>query len=99
MSMKKTKKMERIFERMAKIERMERGKLCKMTGKESYNHQTWQDGRNLVRYVPKSEVEELKQDIAGYQQFMKLAEQYADEVIRRSRKEREKKKRKDTRKS
>lgn len=93
MSMKNTKKMKRLLERMATIERMERGKLCQMTGKQSYNHQTWQDRRNVVRYVPKAEVEELKKDIAGYQLFSKLAEQYADEVIRVSRREREKKKR------
>ncbi len=92
MSMKHTKKMKRLLERMADIERMERGKLCQMGGRPHFNHQTWRDGRNEVRYVPKGEVAELKKDIAGYQLFTKLAEQYADEVIRQSRREREKKK-------
>lgn len=92
MSMKHTKKMNRLLERMADIERMERGKLCQMGGRPHYNHQTWRDGRNEVRYVRKDEVKELKKDIAGYQLFTKLAEQYADEVIRQSRREREKKK-------
>ena len=77
---------------MAKIERMERGKLCQMGGRAHYNHQTWRNGKNVVRYVPKSEVAELEKDIAGYQLFIKLAEEYADEVIRISRREREKKK-------
>lgn len=90
--MKHTKKMKRLLERMAGIGRMERGKLCQMGGRPHYNHQTWRDGRNEVRYVPKGEVKELKKDIAGYQLFTKLAEQYADEVIRQSRREREKKK-------
>ncbi len=90
--MKITKKMQRLLERMAGIERMERGKLCQMGGRPHYNHQTWRNGRNEVRYVSKDEVAELKKDIAGYQQFTKLAEQYADEVIRASRREREKKK-------
>ncbi len=90
--MKPTKKMKRLLERMESIERMERGKLCPMSGGAHYNHQTWRDGRNEVRYVPKSEVAELKKDIAGYQLFIKLAEQYADEVIRASRRERKKKK-------
>ncbi len=89
--MKHTKKMKRLLERMEAIERMERGKLCQMGGRPHYNHQTWRDGKNVVRYVPKGEVEELKKDIAGYQLFAKLAEQYADEVIRMSRREREKK--------
>lgn len=93
MSMKYTKKMKRLLERMAAVERMERGKLCRMSGRPHYNHQTWREGRNEVRYVPKDEVAELKKDIAGYQLFTKLAEQYAGEVIRASRREREKKKR------
>ena len=77
---------------MAGIERMERGKLCQMGGRSHYNHQTWRDGKNVVRYVPKAEAAELKKDIAGYQRFAKLAEQYADEVIRASRRERARKK-------
>ena len=97
--MKHTKKMKRLLERMADIERMERGKLCQMGGRPHYNHQTWRDGRNEVRYVPKDEVVELKKDIAGYQLFTQLAEQYADEVIRATRQEREKKKRSENKKS
>ena len=94
MSMKNTQKMKHLLERMAAIERMERGKLCQMSGKSHYNHQTWRNGKNEVRYVSRGDAEELQKDIAGYQQFIKLAEQYADEVIRRSRREREKKKKK-----
>lgn len=90
--MKHTKKMTRLLERMAAIERMERGKLCRMGGRPHYNHQTWQDGKNVVRYVPKDQVDELKKDIAGYQLFMKLAAEYADEVITASRRQRERKK-------
>jgi hypothetical protein len=93
MSMKITKKMQPLLERMAGIERMERGKLCQMGGRPHYNHQTWREGRNEVRYVPKDEVVELKKDIAGYQLFSRLAEQYADEVIRATRAERQKGKR------
>ena len=92
MSMKQTKKMRQLLERISTIERMERGKLCKMTDKEHYNHQTWSNGKNEVRYVPANEVAELKKDIAGYQQFIKLTEQYADEIIRKSRRTRAKKK-------
>ena len=85
--------MKRLLERMAAIEGMERGKLCQMSGRPHYNHQAWRDGRNEVRYIPKDEVVDLKKDIAGYTLFAKLAEQYADEVIRASRRERKKKKR------
>lgn len=92
MSMKPTRKMKRLLERMAAIERMERGKLCQMTGRPHYNHQTWRNGRNEVRYVPENEVADLQKDIAGYQLFVKLAEQYADEVIRITRRQRQKRK-------
>jgi len=87
--MKPTQKMKRLLERMAEIERMERGALCQMTGRPHYNHQTWRDGHNEVRYVPKDQVAELRKDIAGYQLFTKLAEQYADEVIRITRRRRD----------
>lgn len=68
---------------------MERGKLCRMGGRPHYNHQTWQDGRNVVRYVPLGEKDFLQDAIDGYQQFMKLAEQYAEEVIKQTRRERQ----------
>lgn len=90
--MKHTKKMERLLKRMAGIKRMERGTLCQMGERPHYNHQTWRDGKNVVRYVPKAEVADLEKDIAGYQLFTKLAQQYAEEVIRASRRAREKKK-------
>jgi predicted ArsR family transcriptional regulator len=79
--------MKRILERMAKIGRMERGKPCQMAGRPHYNHQTWQDGRNAVRYVPVDETAALQEAIKGYRQFIALAEQYADEVIRMTRRE------------
>jgi len=83
--MKQTKKMQRLLERMAQIERMERGKLCRMGGRPHYNHQTWREGRNVVRYVPAQEVQALKDALEGYARFIKLAQQYADEVIRQTR--------------
>jgi hypothetical protein len=88
--MKHTKKMLRLLERMAAIGRMERGKVCQLTGRRHYNHQTWRNGRNEVRYVREDEVADLRKDIAGYQLFLQLAEQYAHEVIRQTRREREK---------
>ena len=55
-SMKPTKKTRPLLERMARIERMERGTLSRMGQRPHYNHQTWQDGRNGVRYVPSKQV-------------------------------------------
>ena len=90
--MKQTKKTRLLLERMAGIERMERGKICQMAGRPHHNHQTWQDGRNVVRYVPADEVDELQKAIDGYTLFRELAEQYAEEIISATRKERDKKK-------
>lgn len=70
---------------MARIERMERGTICRMTGRAHYNHQTWIDGRNVVRYVPRDQVRALQKAIDGYALFQRLARQYADAVIRRTR--------------
>jgi hypothetical protein len=88
--MKHTKKMQALLERMAKIERMERGKLCQMGGRPHHNHQSWENGKNVVRYVPACETEFLQEAINGYQAFMNFAEQYADEVIKQTRSKRAK---------
>ena len=88
--MKHTRKMKSLLDRIATIERMERGKLCQMGERPHYNHQTWQEGRNVVRYVPANEMKSLQEAISGYNQFLKLVEQYADEVIRQTRRERKK---------
>jgi hypothetical protein len=85
--MKTTKKMQRLLERMARVDKMERGKLCKMGSRPHYNHQSWQNGRNVVRYVPAAQKDFVEEAIEGYNEFMRLAEQYADEVIKHTRKE------------
>ena len=88
-SMKQTKKMQIILERMSRIEKMERGKLCQM-GSGHFNHQAWQDGRNIVRYVPSDQTAFVKKAIDGYTLFLKLASQYADEVIKQTRRDQKK---------
>jgi len=80
-----------LLERMGRIGRMERGTVCRMTGRPHYNHQTWQDGRNVVRYVPPEQVADLQAAIDGYHLFMKLAQQYAEHIIQRTRREQRKK--------
>lgn len=79
---------EKILQEMAAIQQMERGKLCRMRKAPSghyYNHQTWEKGRNVVRYVPRHQVQNLKNAIAGYQRFLKLSQAYADVIIQRTR--------------
>jgi hypothetical protein len=43
-----------------------------------------------VRYVPAAEKAFVPEGIDGYNEFMRLAEQYADEVIKQTRKEKAK---------
>ena len=71
---------------MAAIDRMERGKLCRMAGKKHYNLQAWRNGRNEVRYVRNEERQAIQEAIDGYRLFVELAEAYADEVIEQTRK-------------
>jgi len=79
---------ERILRDIAAIPAMARGTLCAMrkaaSGKPYYNHQTWSGGRNVVRYVPPGKVRPLRQAIAGYRKFLKLADEYAESVAKRT---------------
>jgi hypothetical protein len=88
--MKTSNKARRLLERMAEIDRMERGKLCRMSGRPNYNLQAWRNGRNEVRYVRQQEVDAVQEAIDGYNLFMKLAHQYADALIQQTRREHKK---------
>jgi hypothetical protein len=83
--MKAKSKPQSLLNQMARIQWMERGKLCPMGAGAYYNHQTWEQGRNLVRYVPRERVGDLQKAIAGYQRYLKLTKVYADEIIQRTR--------------
>jgi hypothetical protein len=83
--MKAKSKPETLLQQMARIQCMERGKLCPMGAGSYYNHQTWEKGRNVVRYVSRPRVAALRRAIAGYQQYLKLTQAYADQIIRRTR--------------
>ena len=91
--MKTTAKAQGLLERIAQIQEMERGKICKMTGREHFNHQTWDAGHNTVGYVPREDIEDLQQAIDGYALFTELTRQYADEIVRLSRIQRAKRSR------
>jgi hypothetical protein len=67
---------------------MERGTLCPMRNGRYFNRQTWERGRNVVRYVPAAHVPALRRSIAGYRRFLKLAEQYAALIVQQTRRRR-----------
>ena len=83
--MKAKPKPEALLKQIAAIQEMERGKLCRMRDGAHYNHQTWEKGRNVVRYVPRQRMSHLQKAISGYQKYAKLTKAYADAVIHRTR--------------
>jgi len=79
-----------LLQQIAQIQHMERGKLCVIRqGPQGpyYNHQTWENGRNVSRYVPQDQVAPLQQAIAGYAQFQNLVEQYIQLMVDKTRAE------------
>jgi hypothetical protein len=79
-----------ILQQIAQIQHMEQGKLCVLReGPDGpyYNIQCWEQGKNCCRYVPREQVPAVQKAIAGYQQFQELVEQYAQQVIEKTREE------------
>jgi hypothetical protein len=79
-----------LFEKIAQIQRMERGKLTVMReGPEGsyYKHQAWENGQNLSRYVSRDQAPAVQEAIDGYQKFQELTEQYAQALIDKTRAE------------
>lgn len=82
---------ESLLNQMAQIRRMDRGTIHVLRqGPQGpyYNHQCYEGGKNVSRYLPTDQVSELKQAIEGYHQFEQLSAQYVDLVVARTRAER-----------
>ena len=81
-----------ILKQIAKIERMEPGKLCVIGQGPNgpyHNLQCREDGKTRTRYVPAEQVAVVAEHTANYRQFQSLTEEYAALVIARTRAERE----------
>ena len=79
-----------LFEQMAQIQRMERGKLTVMRQGPLgpyYKLQVWENGKNLSRYVERDQAASVQEAIDGYHQFQALTEQYAQALIDKTRAE------------
>lgn len=79
-----------LFEQIAQIQRMERGKLTVMReGPEGpyYKHQAWEDGKNRSRYVSRDQAPALQEAIEGYHRYQELTAQYAQAIIVKTRAE------------
>jgi hypothetical protein len=80
-----------LLQQMAQIQQMERGKLCVLRqGPDGpyYNHQTWEQGKNVSRYVPRDQLPVLREAIEGYERFQALSQQYVELMVEKTRAER-----------
>lgn len=80
-----------LLQQMAQIPSIERGKLCVVRqGPDGpyYNHQTWEKGKNVSRYVPRDQVEAVQKAIDGYHLYQELSDQYVECMVQKTRAER-----------
>lgn len=79
-----------ILREIAQIRHMEKGSLHIMRQGPSgpyYNLQLIENGKHVSRYVPQDQLDPLRNAIDGYQHFTRLADQYSQLVIERTRAE------------
>ena len=82
---------ESLLQQIAQIQRMDRGTLSVIRqGPQGpyYNHQCYEQGRNVSRYVPCDQVAPLQEAQDNYRRFQALVEQYVQLVVQRTRAER-----------
>ena len=82
---------ESVLQQLAQIQRMDRGAVSVIRqGPQGpyYNHQCYENGRNVSRYVPAEQVPDLQAAIGGFRRFQEFVEQYAQLVVERTRAER-----------
>lgn len=69
---------------------MERGKLSIIRESPSgpfYKLQARENGKNATRYVPREQAAAVQEAIEGYQRFTSLSEEYARQIIGKTRQE------------
>lgn len=79
-----------LLQEIASIRRMERGKVTVLRRGPNgsyYSHQSWENGKNVCKYVRAEKVEALQEAIANHERFQELTRAYADEIIARTRAE------------
>ena len=81
-----------ILDQIARIQVMERGKLCPYQHKDRpadagpyYKLQCWEQGRNRTRHVRPEQLPLLQEALDGYARFQQLTEQYAQMLIEKTR--------------
>ena len=83
---------ESILRDLAQIQCLDRGTVSVIRQGPSgpyYNHQCYENGRNVTRYVPAQQVEELKAAIADYHRFQQMVQQYVELLVQKTRAQRQ----------
>ena len=83
---------ESILRDLAQIQCLDRGTVSVIRQGPAgpyYNHQCYENGRNVSRYVPAEQVPELQAAIADYQRFQQLVQQYVELLVERTRAQRQ----------
>lgn len=82
---------ESVLQKIAQIQHLDRGAVSVIRqGPQGpyYNHQCYENGRNVSRYVPPEQVPELKAAIDSYHQVQELMAQYVQLMVEQTRAER-----------
>jgi hypothetical protein len=83
---------EAVLHQIAQIQRMDRGTVSIIRqGPQGpyYNHQCYEGGKNVSRYVPAEQVPDLQAALADFRRFQELVDQYVRLVVERTRAERQ----------
>ena len=91
-----------LLDQISAITTMERGKLTKeyrtrpaKSGTDAirlgpyFKLQAWENGHNVSRRVPVSEVATLREDLANFERFNELTREVAEKIITRTRAQRQ----------
>jgi hypothetical protein len=90
MPAKNTIRPQSFLEQAALIQRMARGKLSVMRQGPNgpyFKLQSWEKGKNISRYIPASQAPDYQEALRCYQEYQQLIEQYAQQIIDRTRAE------------
>jgi hypothetical protein len=82
---------ESLLHQMAQIRRMDRGTIHILRqGPQGpyYNHQCYERGKNVSRYLSAAQVSDLSEALQGYQRYQQLNAQYVELIVARTRAER-----------
>ena len=82
---------ESLLHQIAQIQRLDRGFLSIIRQGPNgpyYNHQCYEGGRKVTRYVAAEELPALQEAIQAYRRFQELVDQYVALVVERTRAER-----------